>query len=160
METVVIESFTLDHNAVKAPYVRLIEELQGEKGDIVSNYDIRLVQPNQQEIPTAGMHTLEHLLALTLRPRLSGYIDCSPFGCRTGFHLMLFGQHKVDDVARALKEALKEIVADIEWKDVPGTQAKECGNYRDHSLVCAKEWAKQVLEQGISIDPYQRIVIE
>lgn len=72
MEKVIIESFTLDHTKVKAPYVRLIGQETGEHGDIVSNFDIRLCQPNQQEIPTGGMHTLEHLLALYLRPRIKG----------------------------------------------------------------------------------------
>lgn len=80
-----VESFTLDHTKVKAPYVRLITEEHGEKGDIISNYDLRLVQPNENAIPTAGLHTIEHLLAGLLRDRLDGVIDCSPFGCRTGF---------------------------------------------------------------------------
>lgn len=61
MEKVIIESFTLDHTKVIAPYVRLIGEEQGEHGDIVSNFDVRLAQPNKEEIPTGGMHTLEHL---------------------------------------------------------------------------------------------------
>ena len=43
---VVVESFELDHTIVKAPYVRLIGEETGPKGDIISNFDIRLVQPN------------------------------------------------------------------------------------------------------------------
>ena len=40
---VIVESFELDHTIVKAPYVRLIGEETGPKGDIISNYDIRLV---------------------------------------------------------------------------------------------------------------------
>ncbi len=52
MEKVEIESFTLDHTKVKAPYVRLISEEKGPNGDIVSNFDVRLCQPNRQEIPT------------------------------------------------------------------------------------------------------------
>ena len=87
MEKVEIESFTLDHTKVKAPYVRLISEEKGPNGDIVSNFDVRLCQPNRQEIPTGVMHTLEHLFALYLRPRITGYLDCSPFGCRTGYPL-------------------------------------------------------------------------
>ena len=43
---VIVESFELDHTAVKAPYVRLIGEETGPKGDIISNFDIRLVQPD------------------------------------------------------------------------------------------------------------------
>ena len=120
MEKVIIESFTLDHTKVKAPYVRLIGQETGEHGDIVSNFDIRLCQPNQQEIPTGGMHTLEHLLALYLRPRIKGYLDCSPFGCRTGFHLLCWGVHDPKDVAKALKEAL-ELVVKTTWERNVGT---------------------------------------
>lgn len=46
MEETVIESFTLDHDAVKAPYVRLIGTQTGPKGDVISNFDVRLTQPN------------------------------------------------------------------------------------------------------------------
>lgn len=159
MEKVIIESFTLDHTKVKAPYVRLISQETGEHGDIVSNYDIRLCQPNQQEIPTGGMHTLEHLLAFYLRPRIKGYLDCSPFGCRTGFHLLCWGVHDPKDVAKALKETL-ELVVKTTWDQVPGTKEKECGNYKDHSLFCAQEWAKEILAKGISSDPYERKIVE
>ena len=154
MNEVVIESFTLDHSKVIAPYVRLIEVKTGEKGDQISNFDIRLTQPNKQEIPTGGMHTLEHLLAMELRPKLKGYIDCSPFGCRTGFHLLTWGTPSAHEVAVALKESFLDIVQHVEWEDIPGTQEKECGNYKDHSLYCAKEIIKQVLAQGISDDPF------
>ncbi len=158
MEKVVIESFTLDHTKVKAPYVRLIDSQTGPHGDVVSNYDIRLCQPNQEAIPTGGMHTLEHLLALYLRPRIPGYLDCSPFGCRTGFHLLCWGVHDPKDVAVALKEAL-QLVTETKWEDVPGTQERECGNYRDHSLFCAQEWARAILKKGISMDPYERKLV-
>ena len=49
MEKVEIESFTLDHTKVKAPYVRLISEEKGPNGDIVSNFDVRLCQPRSEE---------------------------------------------------------------------------------------------------------------
>ena len=65
-----VESFTLDHTAVKAPYVRLITVEEGPKGDKISNFDLRLVQPNENAIPTAGLHTIEHMLAGYLRDRL------------------------------------------------------------------------------------------
>ena len=81
----VVESFQLDHTKVKAPYVRYIDTEKGPNGDVVSNYDLRLVQPNENAIPTGGLHTIEHTIAVLLRERIPGYIDCSPFGCRTGF---------------------------------------------------------------------------
>lgn len=154
-----VESFKLDHTKVKAPYVRLIAEEKGPKGDIISNYDLRLVQPNENAIPTAGLHTIEHLLAGLLRDRMDGIIDCSPFGCRTGFHLIVWGQHSTEEVAKALKSALNAIVNDIEWADVPGTDIYSCGNYRDHSLFSAKEWSRDILAAGISSDPYERKIV-
>ena len=96
---VIVESFELDHTIVKAPYVRLIGEETGPKGDIISNFDIRLVQPNEDSIPTAGLHTIEHLLAMLIRKRIDGMIDCSPFGCRTGFHMIMWGQHSSSQIA-------------------------------------------------------------
>lgn len=103
-----VESFTLDHTKVKAPYVRLITVEEGPKGDKISNYDLRLVQPNKNAIPTGGLHTIEHLLASLLRDRIDGVIDCSPFGCRTGFHLIVWGEHSTTEVAKALKSSLKK----------------------------------------------------
>lgn len=154
-----VESFTLDHNKVIAPYVRVITTETGGKGDEITNYDLRFAQPNKAEIPTAALHTLEHLLAALLRDRIDGIIDVSPFGCRTGFHLIVWGQQPADQVALALKETLEQIVNEIQWEDVQGTDAKSCGNYKDHSLFSAKEWAKLVLEQGISKDPFERQVV-
>ncbi|MGO2696493.1 S-ribosylhomocysteine lyase [Bavariicoccus seileri] len=154
-----VESFTLDHTKVLAPYVRLIGTEKGTQGDIISNFDLRLIQPNVSAIPTAGIHTIEHLLASLLRDRLPGVIDCSPFGCRTGFHLIMWGEPTAHDVAVALKASLEEIVSSIEWSDVQGTTAVSCGNYVDHSLFSAKEVSKHVLEKGISDDPFKRHVV-
>lgn len=87
-----VESFELDHNLVKAPYVRQagVEE-QGEAR--IEKYDLRFLQPNQDALPTGALHTLEHLLAVNLRDYLTGVIDLSPMGCRTGFYLILWGNH-------------------------------------------------------------------
>ncbi|GAO99316.1 S-ribosylhomocysteine lyase [Fructobacillus ficulneus] len=154
-----VESFALDHTAVKAPYVRAIAEESGLKGDLISNFDLRLVQPNENAIPTAGLHTIEHLLAGLLRDRLEGVIDCSPFGCRTGFHLIVWGTPSTEEVARALKSSLEEIRDNIEWEDVQGTDIFSCGNYKDHSLFSAKAWASDILADGISSNPFVREVI-
>ena len=156
---VIVESFELDHTIVKAPYVRLIGEETGPKGDIISNFDIRLVQPNEDSIPTAGLHTIEHLLAKLIRTRIDGMIDCSPFGCRTGFHMIMWGRHTSAEIATVIKDSLKEIAETTTWEDVPGTTIESCGNYKDHSLFSAKEWAKLILEQGISDDAFERHVI-
>ena len=155
----IVESFQLDHTKVKAPYVRLIDEEKGPQGDIISNYDLRLVQPNQNAIPTAGLHTIEHTIAVLLRERIPGYIDCSPFGCRTGFHLLAWGRHSTEDVAKALKESLEFIAEKATWDDVPGTEITSCGNYRDHSLFSANQWSRDIVAAGISSDPYERKLV-
>src|SRR5690606_14963123 len=151
VELAEVESFSLDHTKVLAPYVRLIGVEHGPKGDAISNYDIRLVQPNEGEIPTAGLHTIEHTLAALLRTRFDGPIDIPPSGGRTGFHRIAWGEPTPEQVGAAIKSALEDLVERVTWDDVPGTEAVSCGNYRDHSLHSAKEWAKQVLDQGISL---------
>ncbi len=156
---VVVESFELDHTAVKAPYVRLISEEFGPKGDVITNFDLRLIQPNQNSIDTASLHTIEHLLAKLIRKRMDGLIDCSPFGCRTGFHMIFWGQQSATEIAKAVKDSLQEIANSITWEDVPGTTIESCGNYKDHSLHSAKEWAKLILSQGISDDAFQRHLV-
>lgn len=156
---VIVESFELDHTAVKAPYVRLISEERGPKGDVITNFDIRLIQPNHNAMDTAGLHTIEHLLAKLIRQRMDGLIDCSPFGCRTGFHMIVWGQPTAEEIAQVISDSLLEIAERVSWEDVPGTTIESCGNYKDHSLHSAKEWAKIILEQGISDDPFERNVV-
>lgn len=156
---VTVESFELDHTIVKAPYIRLISEEFGPKGDVITNFDIRLVQPNEDAIPTSGLHTIEHLLAKLIRQRMDGLIDCSPFGCRTGFHMIVWGQPTATDIAKVIKSSLEEIATKTTWEDVPGTTIESCGNYKDHSLFSAKEWAKLILEQGISDQAFERHII-
>ncbi|GAA1531607.1 S-ribosylhomocysteine lyase [Microbacterium ginsengiterrae] len=152
-----VESFTLDHTAVRAPYVRLIGVDHGPKGDAISNFDVRFVQPNEGEIPTAGLHTIEHLLASLMRDRMDGIIDISPFGCRTGFHLITWGEPAVADIVAAVRSSLSAIAEEITWEQVPAVDAVSCGNYRDHSLHSAREWSARILEQGISLDPFERV---
>ncbi|MPM91813.1 S-ribosylhomocysteine lyase [bioreactor metagenome] len=74
-------------------------------------------------------------------------IDISPMGCRTGFYMVAWGEVEVQTVIESLTYALNKI---IEAKEVPATNAIQCGNYRDHSLFSAQEYAKYILEKGIS----------
>ncbi|KZE82066.1 S-ribosylhomocysteinase [Paenibacillus elgii] len=147
-----VESFELDHTIVKAPYVRLAGTEKNEKGSTIQKYDLRFLQPNQEALPTAAVHTLEHLLATYLRDELTGVIDVSPMGCRTGFYMIIWDEHKPADVAAALTNVLKKVVA---TETVPAVSALECGNYKDHSLFSAQEYAKIVLQAGISDDPFR-----
>ncbi|QMV43597.1 S-ribosylhomocysteine lyase [Cohnella cholangitidis] len=148
-----VESFELDHTIVKAPYVRVAGTEKNEKGSTIQKYDLRFLQPNQDALPTAAVHTLEHLLAINLRDELKGVIDVSPMGCRTGFYLIIWDEHDPKDVAAALTNVLKKVLT---TEVVPAVSALECGNYKDHSLFSAQEYAKIVLEAGISDDPFRR----
>lgn len=148
-----VESFSLDHNKVMAPYVRLAGTEVHETGARVEKYDLRLLQPNQAALPTGVVHTMEHFLAIHLRDELEGLIDISPMGCRTGFYMVIWGEHSPEEVARGLSNVLKII---LEADRVEATTAKECGNFRDHSLFGAKQYAQEILDQGISLDPFNR----
>ncbi|MCK8824230.1 S-ribosylhomocysteine lyase [Fuchsiella alkaliacetigena] len=139
-----IESFQLDHRQVEAPYVRKAGRIETPSGDLIQKYDLRLRQPNEGVLSTAAIHTLEHLLAGYLRERIANVVDVSPMGCRTGFYLIVVGEPTVAEVQTALVDSLAEVVA---TEEVPATTAKECGNYRDHSLFAAQEYAQEILER-------------
>jgi S-ribosylhomocysteine lyase len=140
-----VESFQLDHINMPAPQVRKAGIQKGPNGDVISKFDLRFIKPNTDAIPTAAIHTLEHLLATYMRERLENLVDLSPMGCRTGFYLTVWGDVDSETVRSALEYSLKRVL-DTKWEEVPGTTEKECGNYRDHSLFGAQEYAKQVLE--------------
>ena len=157
MDTVIpqkVASFDLDHTRVRAPYVRLAGLYTGPKGDIISKFDLRLVQPNAAEVPTAALHTIEHLLAGYLRGSLAdaasgSIIDASPMGCRTGFYLTVFGEPTEEEVARALTRSLEAIRA--HKGEIPGCSEARCGNFRDHSLPGARAWAERILRDEIIV---------
>lgn len=146
-----VESFELDHRKVVAPYVRKCCTLTGSKGDIISKFDLRFMQPNKGEIPTASLHGLEHLLAGLLRQHIEGIIDISPMGCRTGFYMTIWKDVDPEDVKVALEKALREV---LEATEIPAANDLQCGNYRDLSLFGAKEYAKYVLDKGFSTNIY------
>ncbi|MCI9259098.1 MULTISPECIES: S-ribosylhomocysteine lyase [Romboutsia] len=146
-----VESFKLDHTKVKAPYIRKCCELNGAKGDKVTKFDLRFLQPNEEAFGTAAMHGLEHLLATYLRETLDDIIDLSPMGCRTGFYLIMWGEVESQTVKDGLEKALKMV---LEATEIPAATRVECGNYKDLSLFGAKEYAKEALEKGFSLNIY------
>ncbi|MCC3870056.1 S-ribosylhomocysteine lyase [Terrisporobacter mayombei] len=146
-----VESFKLDHNKVKAPYVRKCCVLDGKMGDKVSKFDLRFLQPNIEAFGTAAIHGLEHLLATYLREELEDIIDLSPMGCRTGFYLIMWGDIEPSLVKSGLERALQKV---IDSKEMVAASAVECGNYRDLSLFGTQEYAKKALKEGFSLSIY------
>ena len=146
-----VESYELDNRKFKAPYIRKCCTLNGPQGDFVTKFDIRFLQPNKEAFGTAAMHGLEHLLAHELRSNLDGIIDLSPMGCRTGFYLSIFGDREASEIKVAVEKSLKDI---LNANEIPAANEVQCGNYRDLSLFGAKEYAKEVLNKGFSLNIY------
>lgn len=146
-----VESFELDHRIVKAPYIRKCCLLSGPQGGKVTKFDIRFLQPNKEAFGTAAMHGLEHLLAYELRKNLEGIIDLSPMGCRTGFYLSIFGDREASEIKIAIENALNTV---LKATEIPAANEIQCGNYRDLSLFGAKEYAKEALKRGFSLNIY------
>ena len=147
-----VDSFNLDHTKVKAPYVRKAAVKTGPKGDLVSKFDIRFCQPNVEFMPIAGIHTLEHLIAEYIREEIDGIIDFSPMGCRTGFYLTVFEDLEESFIAEKMLNVLEKVAV---WdKPIPGTDPKECGNYKEHDLEAAKNWTSKWVA-GIKEKGYQ-----
>ncbi|WFD09806.1 S-ribosylhomocysteine lyase [Tepidibacter hydrothermalis] len=144
MENIVVESFTMDHTKVTAPFVRKCGRIQTPKGDIISKFDLRFTQPNKEAIPTAALHAIEHLMAGFIREELNDVVDLSPMGCRTGFYLILVGDIDKEIVLKALINSLEKV---LKADEIPAVNEIQCGNYRDMSLFGAKEYAKGVLEK-------------
>lgn len=142
MENIIVESFTLDHTKVKAPYVRKCSVITTPKGDSISKFDLRFTQPNIEAMPTGAVHAIEHLLAGFIREELDNVVDISPMGCRTGFYLIIVGEINENNVAHALIKSLEKILL---AREIPAINPVQCGNYRDMSLFGAKEYSKKVL---------------
>lgn len=141
-----VESFTLDHDKVTAPYVRKAKVMAVNPkfpDCVISKFDVRFAQPNQKFIPNDALHTLEHLFATYIRQYTSDLIDISPMGCRTGFYFTFCNDQEPSWVAGLVRKALQEV---LELNgEIPGATRKECGNYLEHDLDTAKIWAARFL---------------
>lgn len=143
-----VESFALDHTKVKAPFVRKCTILTGEKGDKVTKFDIRFMQPNAEEMESDGIHTLEHLLAVFMRDERDDIIDLSPMGCRTGFYMTVWGEPDTEDIKNMIVRVLKKVG---NCTEVPAQNPVQCGNYKLHSLERAKQYANKFLSGSIKV---------
>ncbi|WP_100400091.1 S-ribosylhomocysteine lyase [Bacillus sp. FJAT-44742] len=144
-----VESFELDHNIVKAPYIRHAGVQKVGSDGYVNKYDIRFCQPNKQNLQPPVIHTLEHLLALNVRRFTEEYdhfevIDLSPMGCQTGFYLIMNGEPSIEELIDVLKKTMEY---SIELEEVPAANEEQCGQAKLHNLEGAKKWMKYWLEQ-------------
>ncbi len=140
-----IASFTINHETL-LPGVYVSRKDRLEDGT-VTTFDIRMTAPNREPVMnTAEVHTIEHLGATFLRNHpvfASRILYFGPMGCRTGFYLLLAGDYASRDIIPLLKEMFS-FMADYQG-DVPGADAKSCGNYLDMNLPMARLLSRRFL---------------
>jgi len=139
-----VESFNLDHRAVKAPYVRLADRKVLPHGDVLVKYDVRFTQPNKAHLEMPTVHSIEHLFAEKSRDHSDKVVDFSPMGCQTGFYLILAGDWEYDDVLALVEATLTDILGASE---VPAANEVQCGWGANHTLEGAQAAARAFLAE-------------
>lgn len=139
-----VESFNLDHTKVKAPYLRLADKKQGEHGDMIYKYDLRICQPNKDHMEMAALHSLEHLMAELSRNHSSKVVDISPMGCQTGFYVSLINEPEYQTALDLIENTLKDV---LQAAEVPACNEVQCGWAANHSLEGAKALARRLLDK-------------
>ena len=139
-----VESFNLDHTKVKAPYVRLADIKEGQNGDRIHKYDLRICQPNQAHMEMPALHSLEHLMAELSRNHTDKVVDISPMGCQTGFYIAMINHDDYEEVLKILDQTLEDVLTATE---VPACNEMQCGWAASHSLKGAQALASDLLEK-------------
>lgn len=153
-----IASFTIDHIKLKpGVYVSRKDHIGQE---VITTFDLRMTSPNDEPVMnTAEVHTIEHLGATFLRnhPEFGKKtIYFGPMGCRTGFYLLLAGDHTSRDILDLVREMFRFI---RQYQgDVPGASPKDCGNYLDMNLNMAKYLAGKYLDEVLEQITPDRLV--
>lgn len=145
-----IESFQVNHLKLKPGlYVSRKDHIGDET---LTTFDIRMTNPNEEPVmETDAVHAIEHLGATFLRNDETikdETIYFGPMGCRTGFYLIMAGDLTSKDVSDKIKEMFQFIIEFNE--EIPGANAKECGNYSDMNLKMAKYHSQKYFDQVIS----------
>lgn len=140
-----IQSFSVNHMEIIPGIFVSREDKVGE--GTVTTYDIRLKRPNREPvIDVAAMHSLEHIIATTLRNDKDWkdeIIYWGPMGCLTGFYLILKNSRQAEDIYDLVLNAFKS-VNDV--KEVAGATPVNCGHYLMHNLEMAKFYANEFVD--------------
>lgn len=132
-----IKSFKVDHTKLPAPSVRLAD-IYEKNGVIVKKYDLRFKKPNAGVIPSATLHSMEHLLATAFKKVFKeDMIDLSPMGCKTGFYFTEFdNEGDLDKIIKAI--AISPFVK------IPQPTEANCGSFRLHNIPEARIYLKEL----------------
>lgn len=148
-----IASFTIDHIRLEPGVYVSRKDRVGE--GVVTTFDLRMTSPNDEPVMnTAEVHTIEHLGATFLRnhPQWGDrVVYFGPMGCRTGFYLLLAGDHSSRDILPLMVEMYR-FIRDYRG-EVPGASPRDCGNYLDMNLGMANYLAKKYLAVLENITP-------
>ena len=135
-----IASFEVDHDfIVEGIYVSRID------GDITT-YDLRTRVPNAGDyMDNLTMHSVEHMFATYVRASSIGdnVIYFGPMGCQTGFYLLTRGLDNATVLSAVIDVLTKIVNHDGEMF---GAVRRECGNYKNLDLACAKVECKRYLD--------------
>lgn len=139
-----VESFNLDHRKVDAPYIRVADVKTLPKGDVLTKYDVRFCQPNEEHLDMKTVHSIEHTFAELSRNYSDNVVDFSPMGCQTGFYLIMIGEPAEEEIRDLVAKTLSDLVnAD----EVPAANVVQCGWGENHSLEGAKHAAQAMLDK-------------
>ncbi len=144
-----ITSFTINHLLLEPGIYLSRKDHYGDT--VITTFDLRMTAPNREPVMnTAEMHTIEHLGATFLRNHRE-YSDkivyFGPMGCRTGFYLLLTGSYDSAQIVPLITEMF-EFIRDYKG-DIPGAEARDCGNYLDQNLPMANYLANRYLEKTL-----------
>ena len=142
-----IASFSVDHTKLEPGVYVSRSDADEKTGCVTTTFDLRMTAPNREPVmDTAAVHAIEHLGATFLRNDAEWkdrVIYFGPMGCRTGFYFLT--RSLSDSYCIQLIKDAFAFIADF-WGSIPGARMSECGNWRAHNLLQAKEDAKQFLE--------------
>ena len=143
-----IPSFTIDHEKLlRGVYVSRRDTTP--QGDVLTTFDIRLIEPNRMKaVSPEALHTIEHLAATYLRNHnkwKDKVVYWGPMGCCTGCYLIMQGELQPEDILPLLKETFN-FIAEFNG-EIPGATPKDCGNYLFNDLPEAKKVASRFLKE-------------
>ena len=153
-----IASFTINHLTMKRGiFVSRKDSLPN--GDIVTTFDIRMKEPNREPVVHQdALHTIEHLAATFLRNHSewkNRVIYWGPMGCCTGNYLILEGDLNSSDILPLMQETLS-FISTFEG-EIPGANARDCGNYTLNNLPMARWEAKKYLDEVLSSPTHENL---
>ena len=128
-------------------------------GDIVTTFDIRMKEPNREPVVHQdALHTIEHLAATFLRNHSewkNRVIYWGPMGCCTGNYLILEGDLNSSDILPLMQETFS-FISTFEG-EIPGANARDCGNYTLNNLPMARWEAKKYLDEVLSSPTHENL---